>query len=194
MTQDDITRFVVGRLDGATAYVASAANGAPEMAWGDTFFLYDPDGDPANLRFPFATMVTKDYEGFDTVSDLDRPGVFRVNIWVSRETFDALVGGGDGPWEFTSLDTVMPHPIYGAQSWLSILNPGAVTSELTRTLLTEAHQRAKVRHAARRGTPGGGVSSTLGMISGCRTEGVGKGNPSCARLLAHGEMSSSTTA
>jgi hypothetical protein len=65
------------------------------------------------------------------------------------ETFDALVDAGDGPQDFTDLDSVMPHPIYGAQSWLSILNPGAATSDVTMALLTEAHDRAKARHAAR---------------------------------------------
>jgi hypothetical protein len=42
------------------------ASGAPEVAWGDSFFFYDPDGDaPTDRRMPFATIVTNDYDGND---------------------------------------------------------------------------------------------------------------------------------
>src|SRR5215472_4040127 len=58
---------------------------------GDTFIFYDPqrDTDPTH-RLPFATIVTKDYKGFDESSQLDRPDVFRLNIGVSRDTFQKL--------------------------------------------------------------------------------------------------------
>src|SRR4051794_23583580 len=59
---------------------------------GDTFFIYDPRGDlEPKQQFPFATIVTKNYGDFDNASDLDRPGVFRLNIGVSRDTFRARV-------------------------------------------------------------------------------------------------------
>jgi Family of unknown function (DUF6194) len=97
-----------------------------------------------------ATIVIKDHPGFDTESDLNRPGVFRVNIWVSKETFQALFGPDwkDGH-DFSALDTPFPHPVYGAQSWVSFLNPGPTTSELKRELLTEAHERAIARQERR---------------------------------------------
>lgn len=145
MTQSEIVEFVRGALEGVDVVVASADNGAPEAAWGDTFFSY------GDARFPFATIVIHDYGGFDTASDLDRPGVFRVNAWVSKETFDGLFGGrgGGDEHDFAALDTPVPHPIYGAQSWVSVLNPGPATGELVRTLLAEAHERAVARHERR---------------------------------------------
>lgn len=156
MTESEIVAFVTGTFEGVDVVVASADNGAPEAAWGDTFFFYDPSGDiPADRRFPFATIVVHDYEGFDTASNLDRPGVFRVNAWVGKETFDGLFGGsgrGGGTGDdhdFTALDTPLPHPIYGAQSWVSILNPGPATDDLAKSLLAEAHQRAVARHERR---------------------------------------------
>jgi hypothetical protein len=151
MTESEIIRIVASSFAGVDVLVASEANGAPEVAWGDTFFFYDPDNDlPADRRFPFATIVTKDYDGFDTRSDLNRPGVFRLNIWVSNETFQRLFGDREeGDYDFTALDTPLPHPIYGAQSWVSILNPGSRTSDLARTLLAEAHERAISRHQRR---------------------------------------------
>src|SRR5919201_1444819 len=81
MTEDDIIAFVTS-LPGVVAVTAGEANGAPEVAWGDSFFFYDPDGKPSARRMPFATIVTKDYDGFDTASNLNRPGVFRLNIGV----------------------------------------------------------------------------------------------------------------
>jgi len=45
VTESDIIE-VVAALPGVVAVTASEANGAPEVAWGDTFFFYDPEGVP----------------------------------------------------------------------------------------------------------------------------------------------------
>jgi hypothetical protein len=151
MTESEIVRYVTESLGGVDVVVASEENGAPEVSWGDTFFFYDPEGDiPADRRFPFATIVTQDYGDFDAKSQLDRPGVFRVNMCVSKETFDGLFGGQDlDAHDFAALDTPIPHPVYGPQSWVSVLNPGPATSDLVRRLLAEAHERAAARHERR---------------------------------------------
>ncbi len=137
------------------AYVAETCPGTnvvvgeEGIAAGDTFFIYDPDRDlPANQQLPFATIVTKDYGGFDTASNLDRPGMFRLNIGVSRETF-RRVTGDDATEDFSALDRLMPHPVYGPQSWLCVLNPSADTFEQLKPLLREAYEVA-VRRVARR--------------------------------------------
>ena len=60
MIEAEIVQFVRG-LAGVAVTVASEDNGAPEVAWGDSFFFYDPDGDlPDDRRSPFATIVTGD--------------------------------------------------------------------------------------------------------------------------------------
>jgi hypothetical protein len=150
---DGIIEFVSG-LPGVVALTADEASGAPEIAWGDTFIHYDRDGDAraAAQRMPFATVVIKDYPGFDTASDLDRPGVFRVNIGVGRATFTELLGyppaahaQRTAQLDYTALDRLIPHPAYATQAWVSILNPGKETAELARVLLTEAHARAARR-------------------------------------------------
>jgi Family of unknown function (DUF6194) len=41
-------------------------------------------------RLPFATIVTRD--AYERVSNLDRPGVFRLNIGVGRETYRSMFG------------------------------------------------------------------------------------------------------
>lgn len=153
LTENDIIEFVT-RLPGVVSITASKAAAAPEAAWGDTFFYYDPEGDlPAARRFPFATIVITDYEGFDTASNLNRPGVFRLNIGVGRTTFQDLVGYPPSAhaehhtrFDYSGLDQLVPHPAYAAQAWISILNPGEATTALARSLLVDAHARAARRH------------------------------------------------
>ena len=148
MDERSLTDFITTSFDGVDVVVASKENGAPEIAWGDSFFIYDPNRDlPETRRFPFATIVTKDYTGFDEQSDLDRPGVFRLNIGVSRETFDKLFGSGVAH-DFKAIDVLMPHPVYGPNHFVCILNPSDATFGTVKPLLAEAHSIA-VRRATR---------------------------------------------
>jgi hypothetical protein len=128
---------------------------------GDTFFIYDPQRnlDPKR-RFPFATIVTKDYGDFDNASQLNRPDVFRLNIGVGRDTFRALFGPppsaeGDKStdYDFAALDRLMPHPVYAPQSWVCVLNPSPQTFEAVKPLLAEAYSLVAARHARRQATP-----------------------------------------
>ena len=157
MTEDEIIRFVAG-LGEVDVMTASRESGAPGAAWGDSFFLYDPDGRARERGgfTPFATLVVKDYPGFDTDSHLDRPGVFRVNIAAGRKRFTALVGhspaeyaGHHGEYDYTVLDQLLPHPAYGTQGWVAVLNPGTKTSGLVRELLVQARDLAEARHRRR---------------------------------------------
>ena len=93
MDEASIIQYIIDTFDGVDVVVASRDAGSPEVAWGDTFFIYDPGrGLPPNRRFPFATIVTKDYGDFDCASQLNRPGVFRLNIGVSKDTYRSLFG------------------------------------------------------------------------------------------------------
>ena len=144
MNEAEITRYITETFSGVAVLVASRENGAPEAAWGDTFFFYDPGrGLPADHRFPFATIVTKDYGEFDGASDLNREGVFRLNVGVGKETFAALFGHEKhDAHDFMALDRIMPHPVYGKMYWVCVLNPSATTFEAVRPLLAEAYERA----------------------------------------------------
>jgi Family of unknown function (DUF6194) len=145
LTEKDIIEFATG-LPGVVAITASEGDGSPSVAWGDSFIYYDPDGAEANRRMPFATIVTKDYDGFDTASNLNRPGVFRLNIGVGRAAFQELVGKTPAHVDYTAFDRVLPHPVYATQGWVAILNPGEATAAQALRLLTDAHTRAARRH------------------------------------------------
>jgi hypothetical protein len=109
-------------------------------AW---FFSLD-----AEKHWPnFATLVTTDEH--DDASDLDRPGVFRLNLGVDRATFERIAAADPEP-DYTALDRLLPHPVYARQLWISILNPSDETfTETVVPLLTLAHDRlaaSRARH------------------------------------------------
>jgi hypothetical protein len=112
---------------------------------GTWFFSFDPE-----RHFPnYATMVTNN--DYDDGSDLDREGVFRLNLGLTRSTFERLVGAQIDPAktpDYTALDTLLPHPTYAAQRWVSILNPSATTwREVVVPLIAESHGRLAAQHA-----------------------------------------------
>ncbi|KAA9153726.1 hypothetical protein FPZ12_033920 [Amycolatopsis acidicola] len=144
MTFDDLIAHVAS-LDGTLAVLPQPGDGTPEIAWGDAFFYYAPDGLVPERTQPFATIVTKNYPG-DERSRLDRPGAFRVNIAAGKETFTAWTGhapreGDTGDPSVT--DTVLAHPVYGTVGWLAVVNPGARTESAVRELLRAAYDRAR---------------------------------------------------
>lgn len=93
----------------------------------------------------FATLVTTDEH--DDASDLDRPGVFRLNLGVDRPTFEQIAAAGPVP-DFRAFDTLLPHPVYGQQLWISILNPTHETFQRAVVpLIALAHDRIAATHA-----------------------------------------------
>jgi len=125
----DITRYIIDTYPG-TDVVTSG---------GGTFFSIDPEKHWPN----FATLVTTDEFDEGPIAQLSRPGVFRLNIGVTGKTFDRLLGdaGLDGATvDYAALDTLLPHPVYARQHWLSVLNPSDVTFEqVVKPLLDEAY-------------------------------------------------------
>ncbi len=61
LTLEEI-RADVESLDGVLTLHPAPGDGTPEVAWGDLFFYYAPDGVVPSAQ-PFATVVTKDYPG-----------------------------------------------------------------------------------------------------------------------------------
>ena len=130
-------------------------DGTPELAWGDVFFYYAPDGVMPTATQPFATVVTKNYPE-DERSRLDRPGAFRVNVAAGRDAFVEQVGhlpreSGPGDGDPSREDVVIAHPVYGAQGWLAVVNPGPRTTVTLRALLAKAYDLAKGRYERRVG-------------------------------------------
>jgi hypothetical protein len=146
MNESEISQYITETFEGVDVVVAS----------GDSFFFYNPDRNvPPDHRFPFVTLVTSDIN--DQFSNLNRPSVYRLNIGIGKQTFHSLFGdpaalpsvsAADSgeisrDYDFTTLDQLMPHPVYGRMSWVCVLNPGEKTFETkVRQLLAEAYDMA----------------------------------------------------
>jgi hypothetical protein len=125
-------------------FVTTLENVEREQNFGYEFFFVGDDH-----MLPFATIANTDNE-YDKVSNLDRDGAFRINIGVSRETFDALVSHIDQDGlDYSVLDTFLPHPDYAKQNFICILNPSGDNAQKTKDLIREAHALAAKRLAHR---------------------------------------------
>lgn len=129
MTQQDVEEFVTG-----------LENVQREEKMGYIFFFV---GD--NHFIPFTTIGYADNKG-DTVSNLNREGVFRVNIGISKKTFDSLFPdfNPENIIDYTALDVFMPHPHYAKQFYICILNPSQKHEELVKKFIKEAHTLASL--------------------------------------------------
>ncbi len=111
-------------------------------------------------ELPDLPIVVQDYGDFDDASNLDRDGVFRLNVHVGRERLQELVPEGDV--DPTAFDVVMPHPVYAAQGG--------------RRSSTRASRRAS---SSRSPTPGG-----CAPLTRTRPTVSSQCAPRCARELA----------
>ena len=143
MTEEEIIQYITGAFKDVETATAN----------GDTFFFNDPE-----KKFPFATLVTSDFN--DQFSNLNRPGVFRLNIGPSKGSFQSLFGtppvskASDYEpipgYDYTVLDEVIPHPVYGRMYWVCILNPGRETFEnKVKPLLLDAYELSAHRYVKR---------------------------------------------
>jgi hypothetical protein len=120
-----------------------------EESFGYAFFFVGDDH-----RLPFVTIADADSE-YDQVSNLNREGVFRLNIGVSRSTFDRLTSGiAAEAIDYSELNVFLPHPHYARQNVVCILNPAGENVETTKRLIMEARSIAAAR---RRGSGRGHI-------------------------------------
>lgn len=148
MTQDQIRRYFAAD-PAVRIQIACAEDGSPQLAWGDSLcFVVDDQG--RKKKMPFATIVTKDYPGFDDASQLDRGGRFRLNLDLGKDRFGQLFGFAPREFaarrdrfDFSEADRLFPHPAYGANGWASVIDPGQRAGAALAELMAFALQRAK---------------------------------------------------
>ena len=119
-------------------------------SWGESSFFYN-----LNDRLPrgtyFCTLKEKDGDN-DKGSDINRVDVYRFNFGLPEKQFVELFGEKpkrpekgqtiEGPWDFTALNILMPHPIYGWMGWVAILNPTHESFSRIKPLLSLAYLKA----------------------------------------------------
>ncbi len=127
------------------------------QSWGETGLFYNPEG---ILKRGIYFLTLKEHDGAnDTASALNRNGVYRLNLGISKTSFYTLFGeqpkrpaaGGvvAMDYDFTTLDTILPHPVYGWMSWISVLNPSLETFSKLEPLLEEGYQLAIKKYKKR---------------------------------------------
>jgi len=120
--------------------------------WGELGLFYNPE---EKLKIGIYLMTFKEKDGeHDSASKLDRGGLYRLNLGISKETFIKIFGtipkrprAGevitmDIEFDFTKIDTIMPHPVYGWMSWISVINPSQKTFEMLKPLIAEGYKLA----------------------------------------------------
>jgi Family of unknown function (DUF6194) len=143
MTPNEIVEDICARLEGVV----------PKASWGETSLFYNPGRLLPNGVY-FCTIKQQDGPN-DKSSNLDRPDVYRVAIGLAPASYvkqfgarpirplrGEIVETGD---DFTTLDVLMPHPIYAWMGWAQVLSPTAETYESVVPLIEEAHQVAVVK-------------------------------------------------
>jgi hypothetical protein len=113
--------------------------------YGYNMFFYKSD-----RKLSFATLISSDYD-YDHISNLNRPGVFRLNIAVSKQTFQSLLGTNEvnvKDYDFTALDVILPHPGFAQYHFICVLSPSEGTFEKIRLLLAEAYDITARRDAS----------------------------------------------
>ncbi|WP_411964210.1 DUF6194 family protein [Haloferax sp. YSMS24] len=152
MNPDDFLEYVADRYDDVVLH----------DAWGERGLFYNPGG-----RLPrgtyFVTVKVRDSDN-DVASALYRDDCWRVNLGLSDTTYRNLFGprperpprGGvvDTGHDFTALDELQPHPIYGWAGWVSVVSPSEKTVEtVLAPLLDESYERASAQFAKRVAAP-----------------------------------------
>lgn len=122
----------------------------PLDSWGEKSFFLNPKQQLKRGTY-FATLKEKDGDN-DKASFLNRDGIFRLNIGVSKEVYLSLFetlpkrpAKGcfiDGDYDFQKIDAVLPHPVYGWMGWVCVLNPSEKTFETCKGLLDDAYNKA----------------------------------------------------
>lgn len=124
-------------------------------SWGETSFFYNPDNIGPRGTY-FCTIKEKNGDN-DRASELDRKDVFRFNFGISKSTFLELftvipkrpLKGRtiEGAYNFTELNCLTPHPVYGWMCWVAISNPTKDSFEQLEQLLFESYQLTKQKHS-----------------------------------------------
>lgn len=122
----------------------------PLNSWGEKSFFINPEKQLKRGTY-FATLKEKDGDN-DKASHLNRNGIFRLNLGVSKECYLSLFqtlpkrpAKGcfiEGDYDFRKTDTILPHPVYGWMAWVCVLNPSAETFQVCKDLLDDAYKKA----------------------------------------------------
>ncbi len=75
--------------------------------------------------------------------------MYRLNLGITRKTFINLFGNIPARptaghvvkmnYDFSTIDSIMPHPIYGWMAWICVINPSQKTLQELLPLIDEGY-------------------------------------------------------
>ena len=127
-------------------------------SWGERGIFYNPHN---MLKRGIYVLTIKEKDGaHDKASMLDREHIYRINVGLRKETFIKLFGylpkspkAGevvDMEFDFTTTNTIMPHPVYAWMGWICVLNPSNETFDDFKAMIQESYIFAKEKFAKRK--------------------------------------------
>ncbi|MCI8491081.1 MAG: hypothetical protein HFJ04_12735 [Lachnospiraceae bacterium] len=144
MTPDKILEYCLMQLED-TVLVNS---------WGEKGIFYNPQNKRKRGVYVL-TVKEKDGEN-DKSSDLNREHIYRVNLGIHKDTFIKMFGfipkrppkGGvvDMSYDFSAVNQLIPHPVYGWMGWICVLNPSEKMFEELKPLVREAYEYAREKY------------------------------------------------
>ena len=148
MTPAEIIYYCQQQLPG----VINATN------WGEEGIFYNPNH---TLKKGVYILTIKEKDGDnDKASNLNRPGIFRVNLGIRKPTFTDMFGpipkrppaSGvvEMDYDFTTLDVIMPHPVYAWMGWVGVLSPSEKTFDRLKPLIQESYEYAQEKFKKRK--------------------------------------------
>ncbi len=143
----------------ATYVVQTFPDVYEDRNWGERALFYNPRRQlPKGVYF----LTFKEKDGANDRASKIGQGEYRLNVGISRRAFVASFGnvparppaGGvvAGDHDFSRLDVVTPHPVYGGMCWIAVKSPSAATFEALKPALAEAYEIAKKKFEMRLGT------------------------------------------
>lgn len=144
MESEEILNYCLEHLEG-TVSVSS---------WGEKGIFYNPDN---RLKRGIYILTIKEKDGEnDKGSNLDRDGIYRVNLGVRKQIFINMFNTipkrpakgcvVDMDYDFTETNRIIPHPVYAWMGWLCVLNPSNKTFGKLKPLIDEAYEYAKEKY------------------------------------------------
>ncbi len=122
--------------------------------WGERGVFYNPD---KKLPKGVYVLTFKEKDGpNDKASKVNREGIYRLNLGISKKTFIEMFGSipqrpaagqiVSTGHDFSQLDQITPHPVYGWMSWIAVLNPSKETFTQLKPFIKEGVELAIVKY------------------------------------------------
>lgn len=135
----EIIKFVMNRYPGLVI----------DQNWGETALFYNPE---KKLKKGVYLLTFKEKDGKnDYSSKLNlKKDLYRLNIGITKKTFKDLFGHMPARpvsgktvemnYDFSTIDHIMPHPIYGYMAWICVVAPSKKTLQKLLPLIDEGYR------------------------------------------------------